>query len=149
MPRLMTRTDKTIETLCQASKKQYINPYTALDWPAQLDPKLWCMAPELMSLHGTETFLALPEEKQLKLSLFEIINFFSLTIHGEKKLIEKVVRYLYRVPYQDITEYLQHFLDEETKHIVYFGEFCRRYAGKVYPDRHLLGVPIEYSPGEE
>jgi hypothetical protein len=28
-------------------------------------------------------------------------------------------------------------LDEENKHSIYFGGFCDRYAGKVYPDRKL------------
>src|SRR6185295_3917673 len=44
--------------------------------------------------------------------------------------------------------YLHHFLDEENKHLVYFGGFCRRYAGKVYPDRKL-DFPRKYAPGEE
>jgi hypothetical protein len=29
-------------------------------------------------------------------------------------------------------------LDEENKHSIYFGGFCERYAGKVYPDRKLI-----------
>src|SRR5258706_11715180 len=33
--------------------------------------------------------------------------------------------------------------------MVYFGEFCRRYMGKTYPDRHLPGPVVEYAPGEE
>jgi hypothetical protein len=32
--------------------------------------------------------------------------------------------------------------------MVLFGGFCQRYAGKIYPDRHL-NVPREYAPGEK
>jgi hypothetical protein len=48
----------------------------------------------------------------------------------------------------DITEYLHHFLDEENKHMVMFGEFCRRYAGKVYAQKKLM-LPKAYVRGEE
>jgi hypothetical protein len=135
--------------LCSASQKQFVNPYTAFQWPDRLDDALWCMPPELISIEGTEEFAALGDSQRRKLSLLEICNFFSLTLQGEKTLIEKVARYLYRPSYQEATAYLQHFLDEETKHIVYFGEFCNRYLGKVYPDRHIAGGKIEYAPGEE
>jgi hypothetical protein len=46
------------------------------------------------------------------------------------------------------TAYLHHFLDEENKHMVYFGTYCLRYAGKIYPDRKMM-LPREYFPGEE
>ena len=47
-----------------------------------------------------------------------------------------------------ITEYLHHFLDEENKHMVMFGEFCHRYIGKVYPEKKI-SLPREYAKGEE
>ena len=42
--------------------------------------------------------------------------------------------------------YLHHFLDEENKHMVCFGGFCTRYAGKIYPDRKVA-FPREYARG--
>ena len=33
-------------------------------------------------------------------------------------------------------------------HMTWFGGFCRRYAGKIYPDRKLV-LPREHAPGEE
>ncbi len=47
-----------------------------------------------------------------------------------------------------MAEYLHHFLDEENKHSIWFGTFCNRYAGKVYPDRKI-DFPREYADGEE
>ena len=63
-------------------------------------------------------------------------------------LVEGLARRLYQSDTQDITPYLQHFLDEENKHMVYFGGFCMKYAGKVYPDKKMAW-PREYAPGEE
>ena len=83
-----------------------------------------------------------------RLSFCETVNFFSLNIHGEKRLIEGLARRLYRRGMEDLTAYLHHFLDEENKHMVYFGGFCTEYAGKVYPDRKVA-FPREYAAGEE
>ena len=33
--------------------------------------------------------------------------------------------------------YLEHFLIEETQHLRFFSEFCRRYGGRTYPTRSL------------
>ena len=32
--------------------------------------------------------------------------------------------------------------------MVYFGTFCNRYAGKIYPERKLA-FPREYAPGDD
>src|SRR6266705_194388 len=62
----------------------------------------------------------------------------NLNIHGEKALVEGLARKLYEREKREISPYLHHFLDEENKHMVYFGEFCTRYAGKIYPDKKLI-----------
>jgi len=140
--------DPVIERLCAASRAQYTNPYTAFEWQEALDPELWCMKPELVSLAGTSIYERLSEAQKRKLSFYEIVNFFSLTLHGEQMFISKLVPFLYRKPYAHLTEYMQHFLDEEVKHIVCFGDFCVRYAGKVYPDLHVAAGSAEYARGE-
>ncbi len=136
-----------VDRLCDASQKQFANPYT-LAWPDALDPEQWCTSPELISLYGTEAFDALNEPQQKRLSFFEAVNFFSLNIHGEKPLVEGLAHRLYRSDSREICAYLHHFLDEENKHMVYFGGFCERYAGKIYPDKKAA-FPREYAPGEE
>jgi hypothetical protein len=141
--------DELLENLCAASRKQFVNPYTIFSWPDTLDGSKWAMAPELVSLAGMPEWEALPEQTQKRLSLLELANFFSLTLHGEKTLVERVVRFLYRRSYEEATRYLQHFIEEELQHITYFGEFCQRYAGKVYPDRHVSAGAPSYAAGEE
>ncbi|HUP70097.1 MAG TPA: diiron oxygenase [Acidimicrobiales bacterium] len=76
------------------------------------------------------------------------MNFYSLNIHGEKALIEGLAVRLYVPALEEVSEYLHHFLDEENKHSIWFGTFCMRYAGRIYPDRKV-SFPREYAEGEE
>jgi len=139
---------KTVEKLCDSSRENYVNPYTYLEWPQMPDKEQWFMSPELISLYGTSAYETLSDAQRKRLSFYEAVNFFSLNIHGEKSLVEGLAQRLYRKDQNDIAPYLHHFLDEENKHMVYFGGFCLRYAGKVYPDRKMV-IPREYAPGEE
>jgi hypothetical protein len=143
-----SRIEAVTARLCAVSRQQYVNPYRDLVWPERLDLDQWFTSPELISLHGTAVYEALREDQQRRLSFYEAVNFFSLNIHGEKALIEGLARRLYQRDKGAIAPYLHHFLDEENKHMVYFGGFCNRYAGKIYPDRKL-DVPRDYQPGEE
>lgn len=140
--------EDTVGKLCAASRDNYVNPYARLSWPDRLDPDQWFVSPELISLHGTEFYEGLDDAGRRRLSFFEAVNFFSLNIHGEKALVEGLARRLYVDGQDGVSSYLHHFLDEENKHMVYFGEFCTRYAGRVYPDRKMV-FPREYAEGEE
>ena len=139
----------TVQRLCESSRTHYANPYEAIaQWPAALDPAQWFTSPELVSLFGTPVWDGLDEAQRRRLSFWEAVNFYSLNIHGEKPLVEGLAQRLYRRGGGAVDPYLHHFLDEENKHMVYFGEFCTRYAGRIYPDRKLA-FPREYADGEE
>lgn len=138
----------TVKTLCRISEDQFVDPFEKLEWPESIEKAQWHFTPELISIHGMPEYDALSEEKKRLLSFYETINFFSLNIHGEKALIEGLARNLYHRADPNYTPYLHHFLDEENKHMIYFGRFCSYYAGKVYPDKKL-SFPKEYAPGEE
>jgi hypothetical protein len=101
-----------------------------------------------MSLAGSQYLDGLGEATRKKLSFFEAVNFFSLNIHGEKALIGEIVKHLYRRQ-SEITPYLQHFLDEENKHMMYFGKFCLSYAGKIYGSRTIPFQQREFTPAQE
>ncbi len=137
----------TVRTLSAASRRAYQNPYEAIEWPDELDRDQWFTSPELISLYGTPWWDQLDDAGRKALSFWEAVNFFSLNIHGEKILMEGLAHRLYQPGLQEVAEYLHHFLDEENKHSVWFGTFCTRYAGKVYPDRHVA-FPREYAEGE-
>ena len=134
--------------LCRVSREQFIDPFSRLEWPASLPRNQWFMSPELVSLYGTQHWDGLERDTQQRLSFFELVNFFSINIHGERMLIEGLAKRLYRKHTDTVSPYLHHFLDEENKHMFYFGRFCNQYAGKVYPEKKLA-VEREYAEGEE
>ena len=136
--------------LSGASRRKYWNPYDSFDWPAGLDPQAWYMPPELISLYGTPAWEGLDEAARRRLSLYEVANLFSLVLRGEILLVQGLAARLYeKGSGREITDYLHHFADEENKHMIMFGEFCNRYAGKVYPDRKQIALAREYAEGEE
>jgi hypothetical protein len=112
--------------------------FDPIDWPRSVVPDdEWFMTPELLSLAGLSEFEALPEPQRKRLSFFEAVNFFSLNIHGEKPLVAGLAARLYAPSGPDLAPYLHHFLEEENRHMAWFGGFCRRYAGKVYPEKRV------------
>jgi hypothetical protein len=135
--------------LTKASRKKLWDVYNFFEWPEALDANAWYMPPELISLYGTPAWEALTEEQQKRLSLYELGNFFSLVLQGERPLVAGLVDRLYaKGNSTSVNEYLHHFVDEENKHMVMFGEFCNRYVGKVYPEKKII-LPREYAKGEE
>jgi len=136
--------------LSDASVRKAWDVYSAFDWPERLDPEAeWYMAPELVSLHGTELWDGLDDAARKRLSFHEIVNFFSFVLYGERPLISGLMNRMYRSNTQGaVTEYLHHFVDEENKHMIMFGTFCNRYAGKIYPEKKIV-LPREYAKGEE
>ena len=139
----------TVQKLSDRSRQAYANPYTTLDFPSSVPVgEDWFTSPELVSIAGTPDYESLDETRKKTVSFFEAINFFSLNIHGEKALLEGLARRLYDPNLSDLSPYLHHFLDEENKHMVYFGEFCSRYGGKIYRDRKVI-FPRAYEKGEE
>jgi hypothetical protein len=135
--------------LSKASRKKFYDVYRAFTWPDALAADAWVMPPELISLYGTSAWEALEEPARRRLSLFEMGNLFSLVLQGERLLVQGLAHRLYgKGTGHEITGYLHHFLDEENKHMVMFGEFCQRYVGKVYPEKKLA-LPRRYEPGQE
>ena len=146
----MTETASALAArLTQASRRKLWDVYSQFSWPEQLDATKWAMPPELVSIHGTEAWDRLGDEQRRRLSLYELGNFFSLVLQGERPLVQGLVHRLYaRDGGREITDYLHHFIDEENKHMVMFGEFCHRYIGKVYPEKKVV-LPRKYEKGEE
>ena len=143
---LPSQLEEVARKLSDRSAAQPVRP--ELDWPASIDPDAWFMSPELVSLHGTPAWEILDERARTKLAFHECANFFALNIHGERALMEGLARRLYKRELADVAHYIHHFLAEENQHMSWFGGFCRRYAGGVYPDRKV-SLPRTYAPGEE
>jgi hypothetical protein len=145
----MNLSQKLAVKLTEASVKMSYSPMEAISFPATVDKNEWFTSPELMTLFGHPEWNALSEEQKKLLSFYEAVNFYSLNINGEKALIEGLAKRLYddeRAP--EHSQYIHHFLDEENKHMTFFGNFCMKYAGKVYPDRKI-NFSRDYLDGEE
>lgn len=140
---------KLAEKLSDASVRLHYSALEAVPLPEKLDKVNWFTAPELMTLFGQPEWETLSEEKKKLLSFYEAVNFYSLNINGEKALIEGLSRRLYdEARPAEHSRYIHHFLDEENKHMTFFGGFCMKYAGKVYQDRKFH-FEREHKDGEE
>lgn len=139
---------ETARRLCASSVRAYRQPYEAIDWPDSLERPQWFTSPELVSLYATPAWAELTDDQRRELSFWEAVNFYSLNLHGEKALMEGLARRLHQPGLEEISDYLHHFLDEENKHSIWFATFCRRYAGKIYPDR-TVSFAREMAPGED
>jgi hypothetical protein len=107
------------------------------------------MSPEWVSIHGTAAFARLDTPAVRRLCLLEAGHFFSLNIHGERRLMAGLAARLYRADSADHDGYLHHFLAEENEHSAMFGRFCRQYVGKVYPERKLALPDLDDRPRAE
>lgn len=135
--------------LSAASVRKLWNVYAEFEWPESLAGDFWYMSPELISLHGTPYYESLTQERRRQLSFRELCNFFSLVLHGERALVQGIAHRLYLTSTdKKVSEYFHHFLDEENKHMIMFGMFCNRYAGKIYPEKKIA-LPRKYAKGEE
>ena len=91
------------------------------------------MPPELMSVHDTPLAASLDRRTLKSLSKWELMNFFSLTLHGERELLMVISRHIHTDGFEAPSGFFHRFIDEENHHMWFFSEFCRRY-GKIYPD---------------
>jgi len=145
----MTRTDQLSARLSAKSREQIYDVYQRFEWTESLDSDLLAMTPEITTLHGTELWDDLTDEQKHRLCICETGNLFANTLHGERALVAGLSDQLYsKKNSPEITDYLHHFLDEENKHMVMFGLYCRKYVGRVYPEKKL-GFPKEMAPGED
>jgi hypothetical protein len=129
------------ERLRASSARPGRDPYAAIDWPPARDAQAWYFSPELVSLHGTPAWDALDEAARRRLAFFEAVNFFSLNVHGETRLIAGLADCDAARGGDAVAGYLQCFRAEEAKHRAAFARFCTDYADGVYPDRSIALAP--------
>lgn len=143
-----SRTDQLSERLSAKSREAIYDVYRRFEWTDRIDPDRLAMPPEITTLYGTDVWGDLTDEQKHRLSICETGNLFANTLHGERALVAGLSQQLYGSKLSaEITDYLHHFLDEENKHMVMFGLYCRRYVGRVYPEKKL-SFASEMAPGE-
>lgn len=134
--------------LTTVSVKNNYHVQEKVKFPEVMNRDQWFFSPELLSLYDTDVYQQLNEEKKKELSFYEAVNFFCINIHGEKALLEGLTHRLYESEHSEIDQYIHHFVDEENKHMYLFGNFCQKYAKKIYSDRKI-NFPRDYVEGEE
>ena len=121
------------QKLLKLSEANHYNLYSAIEWPDHLRSEGFAMSEPLMSLAGTDVYGQLSDETRWRLSFCELVNFFSMNVHGERDLISELASRIHGPGTGEFAPYLHSFIDEENKHMYLFSTFCLNYAGKIYP----------------
>ena len=132
------------------SREGFYDVYESFDWPEELAADYLAVPLEYTTLYGTEVWSDLNDEQKRKLTITDTANLYANTLNGERLLVSGLSSQLYgKAAPAEITDYLHHFLDEENKHMIMFGVFCRKYIGRVYPEKKFSFEERKYAPGEE
>lgn len=124
--------------LTMLSRKHHQTVYDRIVWPESLADDEYWSDPALLSVAGTAAAAELSELELIRLSRAECRNFFSLNVHGIRRLMIAVIDLMHtRRWHPPVTDFLHQFVGEENEHMWFFAEFCHRYAGGVYPELRL------------
>ncbi|HTJ72542.1 MAG TPA: diiron oxygenase [Actinospica sp.] len=126
-----------VRRLADMSERDYYNPYRLFEWPRELDGDAYWMSPDLMVETETAAGAGLSEQQLRALSKWSSVNFYSLNVHGIRELLVEMVNRIHRPGFEVPSEYFHHVIGEENEHMWFFATFCRKYGGKIYPDRSV------------
>ena len=143
-----SRLEQTVPRLTALSLAARPDSSRRFNWPSRVATDRLAMSEELLPIAGLAIYRELDDEQRWRLALLEAANFFSLNINGERELMSGLSLRLYKGRPASISNYLQHFLEEENSHTAVFARFCLDYGGGIFPDRQV-GVPREFARGEE
>lgn len=129
----LTRLLDLSRRLSSKSTDDYYNPYRLFSWPGSLPDDMAWMSADLLSVHGTDVVNELSAEEVVRLAKWESVNFYSVNVYGIRELLTEVTSRMYAPGFEELTDFLHHFIGEENEHAWFFAEFCRRYGGKIYP----------------
>jgi hypothetical protein len=131
------------ERLLRSSAKQSYDPELDVDWDAPLLPGKWGIAPERVSIYGTELWDTLTEEQQITLSNHEAGSMVSVTVWFELMLMQVMLRDLYD---DDIKSAHMHYalteVADECRHSTMFGKTTSKLGVPAYgpaPKIHAAG----------
>jgi hypothetical protein len=116
------------QRLVQLSHERRVDSFSLIDWPEKVSRNAPWLSYDQLSVWNTGLMESLSEEQLIRLSQAECILLFSLNVHGIKELIAALVPFMYSLEEKEVTDYLHCFIDEENKHLAYFGRFCLTYC---------------------
>lgn len=133
-PARFTAREATAERLLAASAKHSYDPDTAVDWDVPLEPGHWFMPPELLSLHDTPLWEAMPHAQRLELSRHELSAWTSRGIWFEIILLQLLARHIYDKPFTSAhSRYALTEIADECRHSLMFARMLDRCGAPPYP----------------
>ena len=119
--------------LLKGSVRKSYAPVVDIDWDAPIEPDMFFLPPELISIYGTELWDSLSRAQQIEQSRQELVNVLSAGIWFENILNQALLRDLmHRNPTAASSHYKLTELGDETRHMVMFGKAID----------HVGGIPI-------
>lgn len=141
-PRLTDRED-IAKRLLRGSAKTSFDPLVEIDWEADVDPDMWAIRPERISLYGTYLWDRLTDAERKELSRLEVASVATIGIWFETILMQMLVRHAYRNdPTTHHVQYAYTEIADECRHTVMFAKM----VGKLGWEAHRLD-PVTYHLG--
>ena len=143
-----SRLEQTTAKLTSLSLAARSDSHGLFDWPSHASTDRLAMSEALLPMAGLALDRELGDEQRSRVAMLEAANFFSINIAGERELISGLALRLFKGRPVLISNYLQHFIEEENAHTAVFARFCLDYGGGIFPDRQVQ-FPCERSADEE
>ncbi|HIY42147.1 MAG TPA: diiron oxygenase [Candidatus Nocardiopsis merdipullorum] len=131
-PNITDRED-IAKRLLRSSAKASFDPLVEIDWDAPVDPDMWAIRPERLSLYGTYLWDQLSEEQRKELSRLEVASIANIGIWFETILMQMLVRHAYHNdPSTNHIQYAYTEIADECRHTVMFAKMVEKLGGKTH-----------------
>ncbi|CAL9424876.1 hypothetical protein SUDANB121_01946 [Nocardiopsis dassonvillei] len=141
-PKITDRED-IAKRLLRGSAKASFDPLVEIDWDAPVDPDMWAIRPERISIYGTPLWDSLSEEKRKELSRLEVASVATIGIWFETILMQMLVRHAYRNdPTTLHVQYAYTEIADECRHTVMFAKMVEKlgwHTHRLDPVAYHLG----------
>ncbi|MGH3343092.1 MAG: AurF N-oxygenase family protein, partial [Carbonactinosporaceae bacterium] len=139
----LTDRESVAERLLVASRRHSFDPDSDVDWTAPIDPDLFFMPPQCVSLYETPMWDRLDHGARVELSKQEAASAATIGIWFEVILVQLLARHVYD---EDLTSkhvaYALTEIADECRHSVMFGRMIDTIGAPAYRPRpltHLRG----------
>ena len=125
-PKITDRED-IAKRLLRGSAKASYDPLIEIDWDAPVDPDMWGIRPERISLYGTHLWDQLTEAQKKELSRLEVASIATIGIWFETILMQMLVRHAYHNdPTTQHVQYAYTEIADECRHTVMFAKMVEK-----------------------
>ena len=133
-----------LQTLSEGSVNVHFDPYEDIEWDSEemrVDPSDpgWILSAELDPLGGTAWYQSLPQERQIAIGRWRMMNAMKVGAAFESALIRAMMNYAVALPNGSPEfRYCLHEMTEECNHIQMFQELVNRSGADVPGPRPLF-----------